>query len=575
VARELGIRLVWIDLLCIIQDDPEDLAREIEKMDEVYGQAYLTVASTLDTSSPNGMFHKRSCNRPLFEVPFATSTGRSIAGSYLLSRSIPLESRPSFMVDIETSNYNRRGWTFQERFLSRKILYFCETMLYYECQACEQSEDSTVLSERSLWPAWCPSATLKSSGLSYLYAFWYKLVEAYSKRHLTYKSDKLPAVAGLAAAMSHALQVSGNQDTYLAGIWKQDLVKSLLWSRNAYDGCSLSRTLDYRAPSWCWSAFDGAGGIRYSLELVGRRMESQCSIVDVAVQNRDTQPFGHATGGYLQITGCLQHIDSIRLVEAHELTQLWAEQHYEFLQDDRVVATGMLDCSDTCNCTDCRQRRSSREYHKPQAEHEIWVLLLGAAHVDPKATDVEGFDEDTNRENTDNSSDRGCTDEDTGEATDGHTEEATDEDTDEATSKDTDEATNKDTDEATDEDTDEATSKDTDEATNKDTDEATDEDTDEATDDEAAYDEAAYDEAAYDEAINYEALNDNCSSDSMLLVSSDPWIVGLVLTPAERPGAEAIYRRVGMFCIEVYPDGLMAGDPTIFNNHEERTVTIV
>lgn len=99
VARELKVRCVWVDSLCIVQDDPEDLAREIGTMGEVYGQAYLTVAFAVETPSSGGIL-SRNHNQPVFTVPFAASTGHPAMGSYSFLRFQP---GCGFATDVEDS----------------------------------------------------------------------------------------------------------------------------------------------------------------------------------------------------------------------------------------------------------------------------------------------------------------------------------------------------------------------------------------------------------------------------------------------------------------------------------------
>jgi len=179
-ARELGLRFVWIDSLCIVQDDPEDLAREIGKMGEVYGQAYLTLAWA-SGASPCDSLLMRNRYQPIFKVPFATSMGRSVTGSYSLLSALP-ELGGDFATDVQRSKYNQRGWTFQERFLSRRVLYFCNTMLRYECQELECSEEFVATDKKSWGARWCPIQDLQSSGSKSVYATWYTLIFAYSQR---------------------------------------------------------------------------------------------------------------------------------------------------------------------------------------------------------------------------------------------------------------------------------------------------------------------------------------------------------------------------------------------------------
>lgn len=60
VARKLHVRYLWIDSLCIIQDDPEDWATESLLMDQVYN-ALLNIAATAASDSRGGLFHSRPC----------------------------------------------------------------------------------------------------------------------------------------------------------------------------------------------------------------------------------------------------------------------------------------------------------------------------------------------------------------------------------------------------------------------------------------------------------------------------------------------------------------------------------
>lgn len=114
--------------------------------------------------------------------------------------------------------------------------------------------------------------------------------------------------------MRHAVQASGIQDTYLAGMWKGDLIKGLLWARR--NECSLWRTLDYRAPSWCWSAFDA--DVFYHWAFLLRTMESRYTIRHATMLRENTSPADCTAGGYLHVTGRLEQVDSVQLEEPDE-----------------------------------------------------------------------------------------------------------------------------------------------------------------------------------------------------------------------------------------------------------------
>jgi Heterokaryon incompatibility protein (HET) len=50
LTRKLGLRYLWFDSLCLVQDDPEDLRRGIMNMELVYESSYVTII-TADTES--------------------------------------------------------------------------------------------------------------------------------------------------------------------------------------------------------------------------------------------------------------------------------------------------------------------------------------------------------------------------------------------------------------------------------------------------------------------------------------------------------------------------------------------
>lgn len=86
------------------------------------------------------------------------------------------------------------------------------------------------------------------------YLPWTEVVEQYSKRKLTYMSDKLLAIAGIAQEF-HTLF----PDVYLAGLWKSNLIKQLGWRRTLLNGVQAEDTstpLLGGIPKWSWASID-------------------------------------------------------------------------------------------------------------------------------------------------------------------------------------------------------------------------------------------------------------------------------------------------------------------------------
>jgi hypothetical protein len=126
VARGLGIRYLWIDTLCIVQDDKADLQAQIRKMEDVFTGAYVTLSATCATGTTDGFFKKRDNSRHHYPLHVANQSG-SLGQFYLCD---PIDD---FKHDVEQSALSKRGWIFQERALSRRIIHFTAKQVYWEC----------------------------------------------------------------------------------------------------------------------------------------------------------------------------------------------------------------------------------------------------------------------------------------------------------------------------------------------------------------------------------------------------------------------------------------------------------
>lgn len=99
ITRRLGVRYLWLDSLCIVQDDPHDWARESAVMGEVYRNGLFNISATGARDSTQG-----------------TSWG---------------VIRAEFWNDnVERAALNRQGWVLQERILSRRVLHFSKEQVF-------------------------------------------------------------------------------------------------------------------------------------------------------------------------------------------------------------------------------------------------------------------------------------------------------------------------------------------------------------------------------------------------------------------------------------------------------------
>jgi hypothetical protein len=127
VTRSLGLRYLWVDALCIIQDDKEDLRVEIGKMEDVFRCAYVTLSATCANGSDDGFVKADRRTRLHYPLSYANHPG------------------DNFERDVEQSALSKRGWVFQERALSRRIIHFTDVQVYWECGTGIRCETLTTL----------------------------------------------------------------------------------------------------------------------------------------------------------------------------------------------------------------------------------------------------------------------------------------------------------------------------------------------------------------------------------------------------------------------------------------------
>ena len=242
ITRWLSVRYLWIDSLCIIQHDTADWSREAARMGSVYANAYLTIAAANAKDDNDGFLKLRS--DALTSLKIISSTGDS-AQLYLQTQHDGTNVKAYGVKEpLDT-----RGWALQEQRLSRRSLRFGSTEMSWDCQCFSLQESGTdhCNGMRISMELLKPQSTF-SNPLSYY--SWYGMVSLFTKRLLTYDTDKLPALSGLATEVAKF-----QNGTYHAGLWWEDMASGMLWFR----GCvaELTEPSAYLAPSWSWASLNG------------------------------------------------------------------------------------------------------------------------------------------------------------------------------------------------------------------------------------------------------------------------------------------------------------------------------
>ncbi|KAH8691778.1 heterokaryon incompatibility protein-domain-containing protein, partial [Phaeosphaeriaceae sp. PMI808] len=261
-TRRVGIRYLWIDSLCIIQEgegSKEDWVRESTTMDMIYHNSFLNIGATGAIDGRQGCFQNRDYGeifRPVIYKPECKLHADKYLQPYRLVE-------PDFLEEtLLKEPLLTRGWVFQERFLAPRMLHFGTKQLFWECnemQVCE-TFPMHILSSTPL-PA-LRRLTLDPANeddefeLDLLGCYkWYQIVQEYTSKNLTRGQDKLIALSGVAQRFA-ALTLPENVK-YWAGMWNSDMPRGLLWK--TLDEQTV-RPSEYRAPSWSWASMDGQIG---------------------------------------------------------------------------------------------------------------------------------------------------------------------------------------------------------------------------------------------------------------------------------------------------------------------------
>jgi hypothetical protein len=134
VTRGLGLKRLWIDSLCIVQDDQDDWEAESKLMGRVFSSAYCTIAASCASGSSDGFL------KPRPERRCVVMQGPPGDGTYCVCETID-----DFHRDVDQGELNQRGWVLQERALSRRTIYFTETQSYWECGGGVRCETMTKM----------------------------------------------------------------------------------------------------------------------------------------------------------------------------------------------------------------------------------------------------------------------------------------------------------------------------------------------------------------------------------------------------------------------------------------------
>ncbi|KAI0430810.1 heterokaryon incompatibility protein-domain-containing protein [Xylaria sp. FL1042] len=263
VTRALSIPYLWVDALCILQDDISDWERQCMDMAELYRSAHVVLCAASSASCLQGFLGERGQR---VRIPFRSTRKPSVVGSYYLqfkyagcSRSVVFSEAAA---DTQHNRWGNRGWVFQESWSASRRLVFGNANFHLYCPWGVQSMGSKA-EEREAGKGGFYESELSLSGLDNfskeeLYIIWAQLVSSYARfedHSFTKITDILPALSGLASKYHEY-----TQDAYHAGLWSGDLFRGLMWywdgdsetlpERQCCLPSALMRHNDCPVPSW-------------------------------------------------------------------------------------------------------------------------------------------------------------------------------------------------------------------------------------------------------------------------------------------------------------------------------------
>ncbi|KAJ2981281.1 hypothetical protein NUW58_g6727 [Xylaria curta] len=233
-VRSVDCRYVWVDQLCLIQDDDDDRGTGISAMDLVYEQAYFTIIAGSGTDADSGLPGVKEGTR---------SSSQQVTSEVLPGVSLVL--RHTMQDIVSQSEYHQRGWTFQEYYLSRRKIIFIDDTIYFKCrEKCWQELEDGLL-VRSDPTEEQGQALHKPSGD--IYHLLGQLLNKYTTRELKMPTDYVFAMAGVCRRLADYADCS-----LLFGI----PVPALDWFLLFYPNKNGLRRREI-FPSWAWSGWYG------------------------------------------------------------------------------------------------------------------------------------------------------------------------------------------------------------------------------------------------------------------------------------------------------------------------------
>ena len=306
VTRRLGLRYLWIDSICIVQDSRDDWAKESMKMGDIYAGSSVTIAATQAPNSETGFLRDRE---PSVRIQVADRKNRQLTFGLLPPIPHNYNTWDSYPPQASGARMTTRAWCFQERILSPRVLHFTKAEVVLVCRSqnkCECHQDNlSEYDNNDLAYSMSPMARELPLHTDFS-NFWMSIVMDYTRGQLTVEMDRLPALAGVARRMEKY-----SPGRYLAGMWEQGLARQLPWFCSSDYG-NACRLPEYAAPTWSWASAKG-DVLPFSIHdsYPFGRFKPVCTVVECRCVGVDGSPgsYGQVQSGFLRVKSRMFSLD--------------------------------------------------------------------------------------------------------------------------------------------------------------------------------------------------------------------------------------------------------------------------
>ncbi|KAK8249310.1 heterokaryon incompatibility protein-domain-containing protein [Phyllosticta capitalensis] len=290
-TRGLGLKYLWIDSICIIQEDENDWRKEAGEMFDVYKGSKITLGALFGNDSTAGLRNLDTATKQQARHVMTLRIGKDEWPVFIRRHHYLYESKDeddwlSYADENIRVPLLARAWTYQERILPPRVLLFAENEVIYQCTVTTQCECGSATKawynvfncdKRRIILATQSSPVNRVKGeILLMQETWRWVAKTYSPLNVTNPGDRLVALS----AVAEQFQRVRPEADYLAGLWSDSLIEDLLfWRRDNKVGRPPIVDRPFNLPTWSWASVSGVitfSKLEKEAEYLAEVVEAKC-----------------------------------------------------------------------------------------------------------------------------------------------------------------------------------------------------------------------------------------------------------------------------------------------------------